>query len=134
MQLNVTTDYALRVLLALHQNDGEATAEQISETMGISYRYLIKVLAKLKKAGLIKSETGPSGGYCLEVPLSQITVGDILLLMEKTTKINRCMEADSFCSRNAQNDCPVRRYYQALQAHLEKEWFSVTLEQVLNKF
>lgn len=134
MQLNVTTDYGIRVLLALHQKRGMATADEISDMMGISHRYLIKVVSKLKKSGFIKSMSGPTGGYQLEVPISEITVGQVCSSMEQTMKINRCIEEKGECSRNAQIYCPVRKFYFDLQTHLEQKWFSISLQEILEKY
>ena len=134
MQLNVTTDYAIRVLLALHQNNGTATAGEISETMGISHRYLVKVISKLKKSGLVDSVSGPTGGYQLLVPISEITIGEVLFSMEQTMNINRCMDEDGGCSRNAQACCSIRRYYRDLQNHLEQHWFSMSLQQIIDTY
>lgn len=134
MQLNVTTDYGIRVLLALHQKRGMATADEISDMMGISHRYLIKVVSKLKKSGFIKSIPGPTGGYRLEVPISEITVGQVCLSMEKTMKINRCMDQEGECSRNAQIYCPVRKFYFDLQKHLEQHWFSISLQKIIETY
>lgn len=134
MQLNVTTDYGIRVLLALHQSNGMATADEISDMMGISHRYLIKVTRKLKKSGLINSIPGPTGGYQLMIPISEITVGQVCLSMERTMKINRCMDETGECSRNAQVCCPVRKFYFDLQSHLEQHWFSMSLQDILDTY
>lgn len=134
MQINVTTDYGIRVLLALHNNNGMATADEISRTMGISHRYLIKVTYKLRKAGFINSIPGPSGGYQLATPISQITVGQVCNSMEHTMKINRCMDEDGECSRNAQAYCPVRKFYFELQEHLEQHWLSRSLQEIIDTY
>lgn len=134
LQLNVTTDYGMRVLLALHQKNGMATADEISETMGISRRYLTKVTQRLKESGLIDSISGPTGGYRLLVPISEITVGQVCYSMEQTMKINRCMDQDGECSRHAKVCCPVRKFYFAMQKHLEQQWFSVSLQEILEKY
>ncbi len=134
MQLNVTTDYGIRVLLALDQRNGMAALDEIAEMMGISRRYLVKVTCKLKKAGLIDSISGPTGGYRLLVPISEITVGKVCLSMEQTMKINRCMDEDGECSRHAKINCPVRKFYFDLQNHLEQHWLNITLKEILEKY
>ena len=48
MQLNVTTDYAIRTVLYLGQCKKIASATEISNEMGIPRGYLEKVLSKLK--------------------------------------------------------------------------------------
>lgn len=134
LQLNITTDYGIRVLLALHQSNGLATADQISEMMGISHRYLVKIVRKLKKSGFINSIPGPTGGYQLVIPISEITVGQVFSSMEQTMKINHCIEEEGKCSRNAQICCPVRRFYSDLQNHLEHHWFSKSLQEIIDTY
>ena len=111
MQLNVTTDYAIRTVLYLGQCKKIASATEISNEMGIPRGYLEKVLSKLKKAEYISADLGARGGYRLNKTLKDITLGDVIRLMESTTKINRCLEDDAYCSRKAVDFCAVRRYF-----------------------
>lgn len=47
--------------------------------------------------------------------------------MEGTTRINRCLEPDHFCSRNGTETCPVRKYYEELQSKFDETLHSVTI-------
>ena len=58
MQLNITTDYAIRIVLYLGQSQEKLSANQISEDMCIPKGYLEKVLRKLKKASYVLSGSG----------------------------------------------------------------------------
>ena len=131
MQLNVTTDYAIRVVLCLRDKDNLVQATTISKEMCIPQNYLNKILKKLRDAGYISSVNGVKGGYYLNYHLSEITFGDIYQLMEPTIKINRCLEDDCFCSRNASSYCQVRKFYLEVQSELEKKLFHTTLQSIL---
>ena len=131
MQLNVTTDYAIRTVLYLGQCKKIASATEISNEMGIPRGYLEKVLSKLKKAEYISADLGARGGYRLNKTLKDITLGDVIRLMESTTKINRCLEDDAYCSRKAVDFCAVRRYYAKVQEKLETQFFSISLKEIL---
>lgn len=74
MQLNVTTDYAIRTVLYLGQCKKIASATEISNEMGIPRGYLEKVLSKLKKAEYISADLGARGGYRLNKTLKDITL------------------------------------------------------------
>ena len=128
MQLNVTTDYAIRTVLYLGQCKKIASATEISNEMGIPRGYLEKVLSKLKKAEYISADLGARGGYRLNKTLKDITLGDVIRLMESTTKINRCLEDDAYCSRKAVDFCAVRRYYAKVQEKLETQFFSIAAD------
>lgn len=131
MQLNVTTDYAIRTVLYLGQCKKLASATEISNEMKIPRGYLEKVLSKLKKAEYISSDLGVRGGYRLNMTLEEITLGDVIRLMENTTKINRCLEEDMFCNRKAVDCCAVRRYYEKVQKKLENHFFTISLKEIL---
>ena len=64
---------------------------------------------------------GIQGGYYLLRPLDQITLLEVINIMELSSKWNRCLEEDSFCNNNAVMSCPIRKYYARLQEELEKK-------------
>ena len=120
MQLNVTTDYAIRTVLYLGQCKKIASATEISNEMGIPRGYLEKSAFKTEKGRIYFRRIWEArGGYRLNKTLKDITLGDVIRLMESTTKINRCLEDDAYCSRKAVDFCAVRRYYAKVQEKLE---------------
>lgn len=132
MQLTVTTDYAIRTLLCLNEKGNRLTTDEISQTMAIPDRYLLKVLKRLKSAGMVCSYPGNTGGYELCRELSDIPFWDILVTMEETMKINPCLDNEGVCSRKATKSCPVRRFYCALQTEMENRLRAITMEEIKN--
>lgn len=132
MQLNMTTDYAIRFLLCLENSKGPASGPIISEKTKITPKYLLKISAKLRKAGMIGSLAGSQGGYYLLKTLDQITLLEVINIMEPSSKWNRCLEEDSFCNNKAVMSCPIRKYYARLQEELVKKWLSKTLAEIVN--
>lgn len=61
MQLNVTTDYAIRTVLYLAIKDELATSNEIAMAMGIPPSYVLKITSKLVAAGIIKRIVGAQG-------------------------------------------------------------------------
>ena len=61
MQLNVTTDYAIRTVLYLAIKDELATSNEIAMAMGIPPSYVLKITSKLVVAGIIKRIVGAQG-------------------------------------------------------------------------
>lgn len=129
MQLNISSDYAIRAMLYLAVNPRRASAVEISEAMVIPLNTCKKNLHMLKKAGLVTPSPGINGGYVLSRNPDQITIFDILRAVGEKTDINRCLEPDSFCSRNAIDDCAVRKVYSAAQKALN-EAFSFSLSEL----
>lgn len=91
MQLNLTTDYAIRIILYLCRKDGIVSAREISKTMKISEDYVLKITRKLAKNGLVTSWIGKKGGFSITKPANEINLLTIIKIMESTIKINRCL-------------------------------------------
>ena len=62
MRLTVYTDYALRLLMYLRQNDGLATIAEVADSYGISKNHLMKVAHQLGVAGYVDTVRGPAAG------------------------------------------------------------------------
>lgn len=127
MQLNITTDYAIRMTLFLASNGGSATADEINQNMAIPKQYISNIANRLRDAGILR----PVRGYILAFAPEDISLKIIVETMEGTTRINRCLELDHLCSRGAVETCPVRRFYEALQTKVDDLFGQVTVAGLL---
>ncbi len=119
MQLQLATDYAIRILSYMYQNDNKlSTAVNMSESLGITYLYFMKIISKLKSAGMVASVQGCNGGYQLADSQKKISLYDVVEVMEGGIAINRCLQDDMYCSRHAAPECAVHQYLASLQALL----------------
>lgn len=132
VQLNLTTDYALRIILYLSMKKEVVSSLEISKKMIIPQNVVLKIMRLLNNAGFTKTHIGKQGGYSIARPATEISLLSILNTMESTTKINRCLEEDKFCSRFASENCPVRNFYCTLQNELEEKLTSITVQDLLN--
>jgi len=79
MKLSSRADYAAKAMLELSINPNRpVTLAYLARLQDISISYLEQIFAQLRKHGLVKSVRGPGGGYVLNKPFSEITVGDIV--------------------------------------------------------
>lgn len=80
MKLSTKGRYGLRAMidLARYSEKEPVSIGSVAARQEISERYLEQLVALLKKAGLVKSIRGASGGYVLAKKPSEISVGDIL--------------------------------------------------------
>jgi len=71
--------YAIVALIDILRSGGNKPlgARDLSESTGLSKRYLEQVLGLLKKAGIVASSRGKYGGYSLEVPADKLTLDAI---------------------------------------------------------
>ena len=82
MQLNQSTDYAIRMILYLAQASQTVPSSKLSAALGISSRYLLQIGARLRDAGMLRVSYGNSGGDVLAKSPGEITLLDIIILME----------------------------------------------------
>jgi Rrf2 family protein len=80
MRTSARADYALRAVieLAAASASGHVTAEKIAKAQGIPGKFLEAILTELRRAGLVRSQRGPDGGFWLARPASEISLADII--------------------------------------------------------
>jgi len=79
MRLSARADYALRAAIELAAaQDGHVTAEQLATAQNIPGKFLETILTQLRRAGLVRSQRGPDGGFWLARPAKEITLADII--------------------------------------------------------
>ena len=84
MQLNRTTDYVVRIVYFLSNENRIFTSEEISEAIGCSRGYVISILRKLSKEGLVEVIRGVKGGFRLKKRPDAISLFDVIKIMEDT--------------------------------------------------
>ena len=84
MRISAKADYALRAMAQLASDSTEQTvnAEHLAEAQDIPLRFLLGILGELKRARLVRSSRGASGGYSLSRPPAEITLAEILRVVE----------------------------------------------------
>ena len=129
MKLTAKSDYAARAVLSLARRHHLANATRVEELAlenGLAPRYLVQVLIELKSHEIVKSVRGKEGGYLLARSPAEITLGQVI----------RCVEGPLFDSPAISDpQCPseLRRAWTRLQACLDKEADSITLQQLVDE-
>ena len=84
MRISAKGEYAIKAMLDLAMHRGRALVpiQEIAARQAIPQRYLEQVLLALKRAGLLTSKRGSTGGYHLTTAPDEITVGAILRAVE----------------------------------------------------
>src|SRR6201997_3006893 len=79
MRLSARADYALRAAIELAATErNHITAEQLARAQEIPGKFLEAILTQLRRAGLVRSQRGPDGGFWLARPASDISLADII--------------------------------------------------------
>lgn len=87
MKLSTRSTYGMRALveLGLAVGRGPLSASLIASREDLPVAYLEQLLHRLKKQGLILSIRGPKGGYLLAKEPDQITVAEIVRILDGPT-------------------------------------------------
>jgi Rrf2 family protein len=86
LQVSAKTDYALRAAAELaraaDEEAGPVKGEWIAEAQGIPKKFMENILHDLKRAGIVRTRRGASGGYWLARPAEEIVLADIIRAVE----------------------------------------------------
>jgi len=105
MKLTTKSEYSILALLYLarHEQDGFVKVEDICKSAQIPKKYLELLLSTLRQSRYIRTRRGKSGGYQLARPASQITIAEIIRLMDgalaPTESVSRYFFSDTPISR-----------------------------------
>lgn len=108
--------YAFRALLAIAQaEEGEAmTSADIARRHSIPHKFLEQILLDLKKAGILDSRRGKSGGYSMLRPADTVSFGEVLRLFEGPLAPLPCLSRQSYrrCDDcESESACELRREF-----------------------
>jgi Rrf2 family protein len=92
--------------MAQHQRETPIQLGEIARRQNISLKYLEQIIRPLKRAEYIKSFRGSKGGHMLNKPPEQITVGEVVALLEGGSVLTHCSKNPKICSRSER--CPTR--------------------------
>jgi Rrf2 family protein len=135
MKLSSQEEYGLRCLLQLARAGAGAalTIAEMSEREGISAPNVAKIMRILRRAGLVRSTRGKSGGYHLARPAPEVRALDVLAALG-----GRLFDP-SFCDRHAgveahclnTRDCSIRPVLRGLQDAVDQVLGELTLASLL---
>ncbi len=126
MQQNVTTEYAIRILISLAQAQRRVTASELSGCQRIPRTYISKIMVRLKEQGWLSVKDGARGGYELAVPPGDITLRQVLEAMSDAPVL-----CDERCPEHMGPGCgALAQVYRQLQRRVDAMLEGVTLEQL----
>jgi Rrf2 family protein len=121
MKLSTRSRYGTRLILDMAQHQGNVPIQlgEIARRQNISLKYLEQIIRPLKRADYIKSFRGAKGGHMLNKPPEQITVGEVVALMEGGSFLTSCSKNPRVCQRA--DRCPTRfLWIEASRAFFER--------------
>ncbi|MCP3943924.1 MAG: RrF2 family transcriptional regulator [Desulfobacteraceae bacterium] len=136
MRLTTKSRYGTRLVLDIGVFGAQKPVPlgDVSKRQNISLKYLEQLTVKLKKAGLIKSQRGASGGHMLAKPPGQISIGMIVRALEDKIAIIDCAEdqKNSCGICNTAGDCLSRWVWIKASNAMFDCLDNITVEQLLD--
>lgn len=133
MKVSTKGRYGLKAMIdiAIYSNSEAVTLKSISERQNISEGYLEQIFSILRKSGLVIGRKGAQGGYSLSKPINEISVGEILRVLEGElvlVDINNANSIDSLDNYINEN------LWNVINKNINDYFDSVNLQDLVDKY
>ncbi|MGN1192316.1 MAG: RrF2 family transcriptional regulator [Dorea sp.] len=135
MKLSTKGRYGLRAMidLARYSEKEPVSIGSVAARQDISERYLEQLVALLKKAGLVKSIRGATGGYVLAKKEEEISVGDILRALEGSLEPVKCAAFYSEDGCTAADGCVTKYVWQKINDSINQTVNEIMLDELVRE-
>ena len=122
--------YAIRAMsrLALIRPDGYVLLEELCEGTDLPKHFVAKIFQDLVRHGLLVSAKGRGGGFALAKKASQITLYDIVRVVDGADELDHCVVGMARC--DDQQSCPQHDQWKSIRNQLRKFLTETTLEKM----
>jgi Rrf2 family protein len=133
MKLSTRGRYGVRLMfeLALHYGDGPIFLKDIAERQAISAKYLWQLINPLKTTKLITSMRGAHGGYILGRAPENISLKEILDVLEGSLCLVDCVDTPSICERAP--SCVARDIWGEVSQGMRQTLENITLAEMVKR-
>ena len=134
MRITLESDYALRIINELAIKNCIVDAKTISELTSVTQKFTLKILRKLVHGGYVNSYKGVSGGYGLKKDPVDITLKEIIELIDGPIMLSKCLESSECCSLNKdKTSCVYHHIFDSISLEVAKKLSQITIGDILNK-
>ncbi len=131
--ISKTARNALRAVLCIaeHEAGGPVSAKALSRELGLPHNYLSKTLYRLVRSGLLQATRGRGGGYLLNVPAADMTLGRIVDAIDPEGSDRRCLLGRTECS--ASDPCAMHGRWCAVREVIDRFFAETTVGDLLRR-
>ena len=135
MKLTTKGRYAVSALadIAATGSNSPVALSDVAIRQGISLSYLEQLFAKLRRAGLVESARGVSGGYVLTAPAAEIRVADIVAAVDEEIRTTACESGSSLGCQGTTARCLTHDLWDELGRQIDIFLNAVTLEDIIER-
>jgi len=125
MQIKRETDYAIRCVYYLAGKEQDVVMmDEIAAEMEIPKSFAAKILQKLVRAGIVSSFQGIKGGFRLARAADEITLYDVIRVIEGPLSLNVCTEDAAACDLS--RSCKVHPFWVRVREQVETVFRGIT--------
>jgi Rrf2 family protein len=130
LKLTKKADYGLMAMkhLAEHIDRGSCSAKDIAEAYGIPQEALAKILQRLAKVGLVRSQHGVNGGYTLTRDSKSISAFEVIKAIDGPLFITSCVTVRGECGQS--NRCTIREPLRKVNESIEQVLKNIKISQM----
>lgn len=127
------TDYAVVILATLAgvPEGHSMSASAIAQKTGLPDPTVAKILKNLAKSPLVSASRGVRGGYMIGRRASEITVAEIIAVMEGPVSLTACVDGGQASSCGYEASCPVKGRWDTVNMAVKSALDSVTLADMI---
>ena len=131
MKISTKGRYGLRILidLATHDPQKPRAIHDIAQSQQISEKYISRLVIDLRRARMIRSVRGFNGGFHLARSPKEITLLEVLEVMDGPLAIVGCVDKPEKCPRSG--TCGVQGIWSGLNEQIRSLMRGITLEDIL---
>ena len=136
MKISTKGRYGLEAVLdlAIHSSEGHINLRSISERCGLSDAYILQLFLVLRRVGIVDSVRGAQGGYILARPPKDITVGEVLTILEGPLSPVDCIINPDNADCEMMETCSTKWVWKKMTNEISGLVNSITLEDLMKSY
>jgi Rrf2 family protein len=130
LKLTKKADYGLMAMrhLAEHPHGLACSAKDVADAYGIPQEVLAKILQRLAKAGLLRSQHGINGGYRLARDAREISAFEVIQAIDGPLFITSCITVRGECEQTER--CTIREPLRKVNHSIEEVLKRITISEM----
>ncbi|MFV0520811.1 MAG: RrF2 family transcriptional regulator [Mangrovibacterium sp.] len=134
--LSKTCKYALRAIIYIAKSnvkENKIRIKEITEKIDVPTHFLAKILQNLVKEGLMSSTKGPLGGFYIDRPLCEMTLLDVVKVVEGKEYLEYCLLKNEPCDcmSTTKRHCPLHESFCRAKQEIRRFYQETTLYDIV---
>lgn len=132
LRITNSSEYAIRAIVFMAKNpEVSYSATELYSQIDAPLKFLAKILQKMTRKKILKSQRGVKGGFKLAIPLENLTLVDIIEAVDGPIALNKCLLYNYECNREVL--CPIHPIWVEAQERLKESLSKKTIAEIINE-